>query len=707
MEENNISNLPEKEPKPSKRDRIKKRLNWFLNSKLAVWGTKIASQRHIAALRNGLVANTGFLVVGAFFMIIQQFPVDAWSGEEGLLSKHLWLNNLIGLPKKLTFDTMSFWTSGLIAYNLAKGYKLNPLFPMIASTGAFLSLIPLYAGNADDFYSEWWQTKQIPFGGYAGTNGILLAILVAILVTEFFRFCSVKNIKIPMPSAVPPAVADSFSAMIPITILFVIMSLLRWGFGATPYHYLPVIMEQFLAKPISGKFINQLSGIMTVTFLQSFGWCFGINSGAINGVVRPFWMDLIVSNQDAWADYNKTGIFEWSRFNIGIEDFYNYVTIGGAGSTMTIVFFMSVFGRSEKLKTIARVSLIPAIFNINEPFLFGIPVVLNPIMWAPLILAPLISSIVAYVAMITHVVQPPIGLMNPWTLPIGVLGYLTNFHYSGALLHVFNACLAGFVWFPFAKFYDYQEFRSENNMTEGSILATFKLAKQQGILPPLFNFTDVHKQSKKVNDEINVIKMDIKRLEEGKEKFGLDLKIKKLKNKLRDIKLGDFDGKKFEIKEPIINEKILKITNKIDEKQKAAIVEKQIELNELQGWYDFWLSYEHVGSDLHDLKLKNIGDLQRQKFLNKSIKNKEETTKLINEIRKEYKNSKINIYNEALNNDVYPSKEKVKIYKLELINNNPNVNSQKLEKNNEKIISLKNKYESKLQVKINNLHRKG
>ncbi|WP_047790913.1 PTS transporter subunit EIIC [Spiroplasma eriocheiris] len=485
-----------------------------------MWGAKVAGQRHIASLRDAFISYMPFLIVGSIFIIIANFPVNSWS--DILDNKYPWLGSVLIFPKRITFDMMSFWITALVAYNLCKYYKLNPIFPIISSVGFFIALTPLVgSGEA----SDWWKASYIPFGGYAGTSGILLAIVCSIVVTEFFKFCRDKNVRIPMPAAVPPAVTASFAALTPLFLIIIFALVLRGLFGLTEWKYLPVMLEHFLAAPISQGFIGKLGGVVLVTVLGSLGWCFGINSSAINGIVRPFWSQLLPDNQAAFAHYRQAGEYLWNNFNIGVEDFYNYVTTGGAGSTLIIICIMAVFARSEKVKTICRIAIIPGIFNINEPFLFGIPIVLNPMMWIPLILAPLASALIAYGAMHFHLAHMPIGALNPWTLPIGVLGYFTNMHWTGPILQIVTACVAGVIWFPFIKFADMDEFKKENNLDTG-VLNTFKTARRLGILPPIFGslkndlYWEKYTQKKPYKKELaNVLKEKLNQEKMHKQKF--------------------------------------------------------------------------------------------------------------------------------------------------------------------------------------------
>lgn len=461
---------------------FKEKSNSFINNRVSVWGAKIAAQRHVASLRDAFIAYMPFLIVGAFFMIISNFPITAWTN---FIASKPWLDGLIIFPKRITFDMMSFWICALMAMNLSKHYKMNVIFPMIISVGLFLMLTPLGAPG-EGGAADWWVGSYIPFGGYTGTNGILLAVVVAIFVPEIFNFCKNKNIKVPLPSAVPPAVQASFSALIPIFLVIIVGMILRPLFGLTTYGYLPTILEQWLAAPISESFIGKFGGVTLVSLLHGIGWTVGINAAAINGVIRAFWTPLLQDNQDAWQHYINTGEYVWNNFNIGVEDFYVFVDIGGGGATMGIVFFMAIFARSEKVKVLAKISLIPAIFNINEPFLFGMPVVLNPMMWLPLILAPVACAMVTYWFMSMQWVWMPMGAVNAWTLPIGLLGYFANLHWSGAAMQIFAAVIATVIWYPFVKYDDMMSYRAENNIQEGGVLSTFKVAKNQGILLPLF-----------------------------------------------------------------------------------------------------------------------------------------------------------------------------------------------------------------------------
>lgn len=377
----------------------------FLENTLAPLGEKIGKQRHLKALREGIMMAMPLVLIGSFFVLIKDFPIEKWTN---------WLKGTLGLYD--LFDTMANNSFGLmalitafgIAYRLAESYDTDGPSAGVLSLGTFLLMTPSMA-NADG-------ALGIPYSALGG-RGIFSAILVAMISAEIYRWFIQKDITIKMPKGVPDVVSKSFSALIPGTvILFVfafILKLLEFaGLGS-----LNDILALIIGKPL-GLIASTLPGTFVAVLLNSIFWFCGVNGGQVVGsVMNPLWIQ--------YADENRIALAAGEVLpNIVTAPFMDlFVYIGGGGATIGLALCLMFFSRSKEFKTLGKVSGIPALFNINTAILFTFPTVLNPIMLIPFVLTPVINAILTYLSMLTELVPFTTGVTLPWTTPPIIGGF--------------------------------------------------------------------------------------------------------------------------------------------------------------------------------------------------------------------------------------------------------------------------------------------
>lgn len=427
----------------------------FLEEKLMPIAHKIAQQRHLGALRDGFITLTPLLIIGSIFLIIQNFPIPGWDEKQVQ-----WFGegfpDLITMPAKATFDLLSLYVVFAIAYRLAQSYKMDAI-----TTGA-IGLVAYIIIAPTSLLTEKGEKVEnvITIGDWFGSKGLLVAILVAILVTEIYRFFIKRNIVIKMPEQVPPTVAKAFSALIPALTIFSLMVLVRFLFLQTSYHSFNEFIYIMLAKPITLFIANNVFGAIATVFSITLLWSIGINSGSlVNGVLRPFWLDLQQENINAI----KAG---QPLPNIITEQFFDMVWLGGAGATLAVALILMFRARSRQYKEIGRLSTVPGVFNINEPVLFGLPIILNPLLLIPFNLAPIVIAVMNYFAMYFDLVARPTGVILPWTTPPIIQGFIITNSWTGAVLQLVNLIIAGLIYYPFIKIADRQKYKEETSQSE-------------------------------------------------------------------------------------------------------------------------------------------------------------------------------------------------------------------------------------------------
>jgi PTS system cellobiose-specific IIC component len=434
-----------------------KKFQDFLEKKFAPFAIKLAGQRHLAAIRDGFISFMPFLIIGSIFIIIQDFPAPGWQELQTQLFGE-GFNQFIILPKRVTYDLMSLYIVAAISYKLAKSYRIDAFSAAMIGISSFILLTPITTTITIDEV-EHIVPKVITVGGWYGTNGILVAIITALIATEMFNFFIKKGITIKMPEGVPPAVSRAFAALVPGLIIIVTMLLVRLLFLQTSYQYIHEFIYQIVSVPMQGMIANNLGGAIGTVFAISLLWCIGLNGGTIvNGIMRPFWVPLQEANLAAIEAGKQIP-------NIITEQFFDMVWIGGAGATLAVVLILIFKAKSKQYRELGKMSLAPGIFNINEPIMFGLPVVLNPVGIIPLILGPIAITIVNYVSMALNIVARPTGVIIPWTTPPVLQGFLITGHISGAILQIVDILIVALIWWPFISIMDKRKVAEEAEIT--------------------------------------------------------------------------------------------------------------------------------------------------------------------------------------------------------------------------------------------------
>lgn len=375
----------------------------FLDKNLSGPMARLSEQRHLQAIRDGVISALPFIIVGSFFLIVAfpPLPKDSFISVWALKNQ-----TSILIPYRLTMFIMSLYIAFGIGYNLAKSYKLDAL------SGAQLAVCSLLLTLTPELIDK--KGFMLPMTNLGG-HGLFVTMIVSILSVEILRFCKKNNVTIKMPEQVPPSVSRSFEALIPAAFVIIIMSLITVVFKVD-VHY---VVDK-LAAPLV-KAGDSYFGVIIPVFLITFFWSFGIHGVSVVGTVaRPLWDVYLGKNGEAVASGASQFPF------IAPEPFYQwFIWIGGSGATLGLVLAMIVFGRSKYSKALSRTCIVPGIFNINEPVIFGLPIVLNPILIIPFVITPLVTATIAYAATAMGFVTPT-HIMPPWTLPAPIGAYLAT-----------------------------------------------------------------------------------------------------------------------------------------------------------------------------------------------------------------------------------------------------------------------------------------
>jgi len=432
------------------------RFSNFMENRLMPVAGRIAEQRHLQAIRDGIILVIPLIIVGSLFLIISSLPIKGYPEFMANLFGESWQAKL-SYPVNATFAIMGLVASFGVAYRLAERYKVDALAAGVISLASFLLLTPYHLSFTPEGAAEAVQVGNVIPVDLMGSKGLFVALIVGIISTEIFRWIVQKNWVIRMPSGVPPAVSRSFSALIPAFVVIIVIWIVRLLFELTSYESIFNFVMQVLQIPLEGL-SDSLGAALIAVLLVQILWSIGIHGAAIvGGVMSPIWLSLMDQNRQAWeAGKDLPNVITSQFFDL-------WIYVGGSGATLGLVLMMLLWARSVQLKTIGRLAIGPGIFNINEPVTFGMPIVMNPLLIIPFILAPLVLTLITYLAMSTGLVPRPAGIAVPWTMPVIISGYLASGgKIMGAVLQVVNLIIAALIYYPFLRAWDKQKLAEEN-----------------------------------------------------------------------------------------------------------------------------------------------------------------------------------------------------------------------------------------------------
>ncbi|ALD66511.1 PTS sugar transporter subunit IIC [Spiroplasma cantharicola] len=448
----------------------------WMNNKLIPFFGKISTQRHLLGIRNGIMAALPFILVGSVFLIISSIPIGTGDGQL--------LSTLFPPELKVAFDLINRFTFGIMALYMAIGIgselaRLSRLSStqgaVIGAMGYIMWILPLslnvsvLSEQESAQLAELLDKTGISFsilkGGLwinikdLGGSTAFVAIVSSTICVEIYRVCLKYRITIRLPKQVPDAVSNSFSALVPIFFGALIIGFIRYIVGFDLANFL----KDALA-PMGNFLVSNLLGALIIIFLIVFLWWFGIHGGSlVQSITRPFWIIALEENQEAFKNGEKVP-------NYFIEPFFQwFAQVGGAGNTLGLVIVGSIISKSATLKSMSRTSLVPGIFNINEPILFGLPILLNPFMWIPFVLGPVVSATIGYLLQITFGIHWV--TMAPWTMP-GPFGafFASGNQWQASIAALIVLASAIVIWFPFTLAYDRFLLKKEKIDSESGVL---------------------------------------------------------------------------------------------------------------------------------------------------------------------------------------------------------------------------------------------
>ena len=431
---------------------------------------KISRNKYLRAIRDGFIAGMPVILFSSIFILIAYVP-NAWGFH---WSKDI--ETFLMTPYSYSMGILAFFVAGTTAKGLTDSMnrdlpatnQINYISTMLASMVGFL-LMAAEPAKEGGFLTA-----------FMGTKGLLTAFIAAFITVNVYKVCVKNNVTIRMPDEVPPNISQVFKDLIPFTLSVVLLYALELVVKAG----LHVTVAESIGTLLAPLF-SAADGYLGITFIfgaYAFFWFIGIHGPSI---VEPAIAAITYANAEVNLKLIQQGMHADKILTSGTQMFI--VTLGGTGATLVVPFMFMWLTKSKRNRAIGRASVVPTFFGVNEPILFGAPLVLNPIFFVPFIFAP-IANVWIFKFFVDTLGMNSFTSNLPWTTP-GPLGIVlgTNFQVLSFILAALLVVVDVIIYYPFVKVYDEQILEEErsgksNDSLKEKVAANFNTAKADAIL---------------------------------------------------------------------------------------------------------------------------------------------------------------------------------------------------------------------------------
>ncbi|MGY0393784.1 PTS cellobiose transporter subunit IIC [Fusobacterium sp. SYSU M8A802] len=405
---------------------------YFLEKYLLPIAEKLGQSKYLNVLRDSFMLSFPLTIFGSIFIVIANLPfLNLLMSDDKLAI----LKGALAPAAESSMLMMTVFVVMGIGYYLTSSYNIEGIFGSAIGVSAFFLVTPLQNGGI--------SLDRL------GAKGMFVGMLVGFASAEIYRRAVQKGWTIKMPDSVPPAVAKSFSALVPGFVTLAVFLIVRIVFSLTPFEnihdFIFVVIQTPMVK-LGGGLIATVIAIILIQLL----WFFGLHGQTIvNSVLDPVWNTLSLQNLEAYQAGKELPNIITKQF---IETYT--VGLGGTGMTIAVVFALLFVVKSRQLKELGKLAGPSAIFNVNEPITFGLPIVMNPLVFVPWLLAPIVVVIFTYIMMAVGLAPIPTGVIVPWTVPVFFSGVLATNSVMGGVLQIINCFIVFIIWLPFLKVLD-------------------------------------------------------------------------------------------------------------------------------------------------------------------------------------------------------------------------------------------------------------
>lgn len=394
----------------------------------------ITRNQHITAMRDGFSLAMPFVIVGSL-MVPLLFPPFGISSASRLGHVYLLLRPMLLPTFELTLGLVALIVAFGASASLAKQYQLPERLCGLTGCLSFLLFIGFRDNGATNIF--------------LGGMGLFTALISSAYSIEIIRFFYKRGWCIRLPEEVPVMTRNGFQLLMPLLVIMLSISVMNAVMLQTTGQILPQLIGEALRPLIVAS--DTLTAVLISLFLCNLLWFVGIHGALIiTGIMNPFWLTYLFENQRALA------AGEAVLPHIYLQGFWDfYLLIGGIGSTLPLVF-MAMRSRSRQLKSVGKIGLLPSLFNINEPILFGFPVIMNPVFLLPFVFVPLINACIAWYLTQLGVLDRAVAML-PWSMPSPLgAAWSANGSWKNMCMCLFAFFNAWMLYRPFFKVHERQ-----------------------------------------------------------------------------------------------------------------------------------------------------------------------------------------------------------------------------------------------------------
>ncbi|EFT95521.1 MULTISPECIES: PTS sugar transporter subunit IIC [Enterococcus] len=393
-----------------------------ISTLLMPFSSKMANQRHLVAIRDSFIDITPIIMANSLFILLNAL---IFSNIKQLSS----LSALASMVNNGTMGIMTIYLTFLIGYRLANFYitagdidskYFNPIHAGILSLALTLIMFPLINPVTLEGSQKVVNVTGVYLQTLTSSGGMFVGIIAGLLGTELLlRLSKNKKLRISMPDGVPPAVSDSFNSLIPECLVIIIFAVITFTFVETTGMTIPSLIEKLISAPLQYAMESPL-GLFVVQLLTQVLWFFGLHGqNIVSSVTSPSMLTAIQQNMDAFSAGHTVPNIVTNPW-IGM-----YTLLGGTGAILPLLIAIFIGSKRKDYREIGKLGLLPSIFNISEPIMFGIPIVMNPFFVIPFITIPLINLAIAYPLTVWGIVAKSV-VIPPWILPPILTAWVTT-----------------------------------------------------------------------------------------------------------------------------------------------------------------------------------------------------------------------------------------------------------------------------------------
>ncbi|QHM71889.1 PTS sugar transporter subunit IIC [Mixta intestinalis] len=405
---------------------------------------RIASTKALVALKDGFVLTMPATLIGSLFLLAANLPVAGYHDFMISLFGERWdagINKVVGS----TFDIIAIISVLGISYHYARNERVDGISNAITALISFLIVTASSVGAPDGEKIESVIPKL-----WTGGQGVITAIIISLVSSAIFCYFVKRKITIKMPAGVPEGVANAFIAVIP-GFVIILLSMLTYCFFSTMNTTLTEYIFTGLQTPMQ-TLTDTWIGAVIMVFLCALLFWMGLHGPNI--VMGPI-LPILTANSLANAQLAAAGTLTLSAgaYIMTPQVLDYFVKTGGTGVTIGLLIAALLRAKSKQMKDISRLALLPGLFNINEPVIFGLPIVYNFIMVIPFLCVPVITLTIIYAAIATGFLPPFTAIQVPWTMPPVLSGFILQ-GYKGVIVQILIIIVSVLIYYPFMVIQD-------------------------------------------------------------------------------------------------------------------------------------------------------------------------------------------------------------------------------------------------------------